>query len=282
MAATRPGGHEAQIRALIDGIFTAAGARPSYAPIVTVRGEILHCRSNPHPLGADDLLLVDAGCETPEGYAADVTRAWPVRGRFDARQRAVYEIVLEAQLQCIDRVRPGTEYLDVHMHACRVIAQGLRDLGLLRGSVDDLVAHDAHAVFFPHGIGHLIGLDVHDIEDLGDRAGYAPDRRRSDRFGLAWLRLNRRLEPGMAVTIEPGIYFIPGLLNSPEVAEKYKSWIDLERARTYLGFGGIRIEDDVVTTQDRPEVLTGALAKRVADVEAVVGTALEGLGAIAG
>jgi len=280
MAATRPGGHEAQIRALIEGVFRASGMALAYDPIVTIRGEVLHCWSNPHRLSDSDLLLVDAGCETPGGYAADVTRTWPVRGRFDGRQRAVYEIVLEAQMQCIDLVRPGVEYVDIHLHAARVIAQGLKDLGLLRGSIDDLVANDTHALFFPHGVGHLIGLDVHDIEDLGDRAGYGADRQRSPRFGMAYLRLNRRLEPGMAVTIEPGIYFIPGLLENPNVIARHRPWVDFDKARSYLGFGGIRIEDDVVVTLEAPEVLSAGIPKTIAEIEACVGSAPELLGAL--
>ena len=281
MAATQVGGTEAQLRGLIEGIYRAAGVRTSYDPIVTVRGEVLHCESNPYRLESNDLLLVDSGCESPNGYAADVTRTWPTRGTFDARQRAIYEIVLEAELQCIERIQVGTEYQSVHLHAAAVIAEGLKDLGILRGSVSDLVDNDAHALFFPHGVGHLIGLDVHDIEDFGDRAGYAPGRERSARFGLAALRLNRRLEADMAVTIEPGIYFIPGLLNRPEIREQYRQWVDFERASSFLGFGGIRIEDDILVTDDGPEVLTPGIPRTIEEVEAITGSSPDLLGAIA-
>ncbi len=281
MAATRSGGHEAQLRALIEGIYRSAGMRPSFDPIVTIRGEVLHCEANPNRLEAGDLLLVDTGAESLEGYAADVTRTWPVRGRFDMHQRAIYEIVLEAEIQCIDRVRAGTEYLDIHIHAARIIAQGLKDMGILRGMVDDIVDNDAHALFFPHGVGHFVGLDVHDIEDLGDRAGYAPGRRRSSRFGLAALRLNRKLEPGMAVTIEPGVYFIPGLIRNATFRERYREWVDFDRAETWIGFGGIRIEDDVLVTAGEPDVLTRAIPKRVEDIEDIIGEAPEALGALA-
>ncbi len=278
MGATRVGVREAQLRALVEGVYRAAGVRPSFDPIVTIRGEVLHCEANPYRLASNDMLLVDSGAESPESYAADVTRTWPARGRFDGRQRAVYEIVLEAEQQCIDRVRAGTEYLDIHLHAARVIAQGLKELGLLRGAVDDIVDNDAHALFFPHGVGHLLGLDVHDIEDLGDRAGYAPGRRRSSRFGLAALRLNRKLEPGMAVTIEPGIYFIPGLLQNGAYRDKHKEWVDFDRAETYLGFGGVRIEDDVLVTEGDPEVLTEAIPKQPDELEGVVGQRPAALG----
>ncbi len=281
MEATRVGAHEAQLRALLEGVYRAAGARPSFDPIVTIRGEVLHCETNPYRLEDNDLLLVDSGAESEEGYAADVTRTWPVRGRFDPRQRAVYEVVLEAETRCIAEVRAGADYLDIHMLAARTIAEGLKELGILRGTLDDIVDNDAHALFFPHGVGHLIGLDVHDIEDLGDRAGYAPDRGRSTRFGLAALRLNRRLEPGMAVTIEPGIYFIPGILHNAEFRNRYREWVDFDRAETYVGFGGIRIEDDVLVTEHGPEVLTEAIPKRVEDLEAIIGRAPDRLGALA-
>lgn len=280
MAVTRPGLHEAQVRALIEGIFMSSGLRPSYSPIVTVRGEVLHCRANPNQLEAHQLLLVDAGCETTSGYASDITRTWPVRGTFDPTQRDLYSIVLDANEQCIPRVRAGEDYINIHLTACRVIADGLRSMGLLRGDVDDLVNNDAHALFFPHGVGHLLGMDVHDIEDLGDRAGYAPDRRRADRFGLGWLRLNRTLEPGMVVTIEPGIYFIPGLLNDPKMQAKYGQWVNFDKARALLGIGGIRIEDDVVVTSDAPRVLSSDAVKSIKDVEALVGSQPEALGVL--
>ncbi|MFM7200165.1 MAG: aminopeptidase P N-terminal domain-containing protein, partial [Myxococcota bacterium] len=274
MRATAPGGSEAQLRALMEGCFMSAGVRPSYTPIVTVRGEILHCRANPYTLQADQLLLADVGCETPAGYASDITRVWPVRGSFDSRQRDIYEVVLEANQCCIEKLAAGREYKEIHLLACLKIAEGLRDLGLLRGHPEELVERDAHALFFPHGVGHLLGLDVHDLEDLGDRAGYGPDRVRSTRFGLAWLRLNRKLETGMVVTIEPGIYFIPGLLNDARRVELYNDCVNFDKARQYLGMGGIRIEDDVLVTANGSEVLTSDAPKSVAAVEAEVGAEL--------
>jgi len=281
MVATLPGGHETQLRGLGEGMLRAAGVRPSYAPIVTVRGEILHCRDNPNTLEGHQLLLVDLGCETAEGYASDVTRTWPVGGRFDEAQRAVYEIVLDAQVQCIDRIQPGVEFADLHAHASRVLAAGLKDLGILRGPLDAILAHHAQALFFPHGLGHLIGLDVHDIEDLGDRAGYAPGRRRSSHFGLRNLRLDRPLESGMVITIEPGLYFIPALLKDPAVVERYKTWVDFDKAHTFLDFGGIRIEDDVVVGETGPEVLSAAIPKTIAALEELVGSIPAQLGALA-
>lgn len=275
MKATQPGRTEAQLRALIEGIYTSAGMKPSYSPIVTVRGEILHCRSNPNTLQDGQLLLMDAGAETSAGYAADITRVWPVSGRFSGVQKALYELVLAANEACIALVKTGTEYLDIHLKACAILTQGLVDEGLLLGDVSGLVEADAHALFFPHGVGHLLGLDVHDLEDLGDRAGYMPGRTRSSRFGLRYLRLNRALETHMVVTIEPGLYFIPGLLNDPELELRYASQVNFSKARNLLGLGGIRIEDDVVVTPTGPKVLTSAVPKATADVEALVGTAPE-------
>ena len=275
MRATRPGRREATIRALFEAGLRAEGVRPAYDPIVTVHGEILHCGANPNTLEEGRLLLVDAGAESPEGYASDVTRTWPVGGRFTSAQRDVYQIVLDAQRAAVEDVEAGAEFKNLHLNACRRMADGLRTLGILRGSLDEIIDRDAHALFFPHGLGHLIGLDVHDLEDLGDRAGYAPGRRRSKRFGLAWLRLDRPLEPGMVITIEPGIYFIPALLESPERREEYKSVVNFERACNFLGFGGIRIEDDVLVTDGKADVLTASIPKDIDALEEIVGEAGE-------
>lgn len=271
MAATRPGGSEAAVAALFEGALAARGYTTGYHSIVTVRGEILHNPTWHNPLRAGQLLLLDGGGEGPLGYGVDVTRTWPVSGRFDPRQRSAYEAVLEAQRASIALVRPGVRYRDVHMASAAVLARFLLDEGLLRGSLQEVLERHAHAVFFPHGVGHLLGLDVHDLETYGDRAAYAPGRARSPHFGTAYLRLDLDLEPGMLVTIEPGFYVVPAILTDTALRERFGGLVDWERAAGWVGFGGIRIEDDVVCTAGEPEVLTGGIPKTVDAVEAAVG-----------
>lgn len=273
MRATRPGLREHAIRAAMESALLARGMGTSYASIVTVHGEVLHAHSYDHTLHDGDLLLADVGAETEGGWAGDVTRTWPVGGRFSPTQRTIYELVLTAQRAAIDRVGPGVRYLDVHLAAARAIARGLVDLGILRGDPDELVHEGAHAIFFPHGVGHLLGLDVHDMEDLGDRAGYAEGRSRSAQFGLSYLRLDRDLAPGNCVTIEPGFYAVPAILRSPELAALAKDRVDRGELERYSDVRGIRIEDDVLVTETGREVLTAAIPKSVAEVEASVGRA---------
>ena len=271
MAATRPGVHELQLAALFDAEIAAAGLVSAYESIVTVRGEILHNHHRVNTLSGGQLLLLDGGAEAGCGLGTDVTRTWPVSGRFTARQRAAYDAVLEAQRTAIDMVRPGTRYRDIHTAASRVLARFLADEGLLRCSVDEAIETGAHAVFFPHGVGHLIGLDVHDLENFGDRAAYAPGRVRSEQFGTAFLRLDLDLEPGNVVTIEPGFYIVPAILHDPTLRERFSVQVAFDRAESWIGFGGIRIEDDVATTEGAPDVITGELPTAPAAIEALVG-----------
>ncbi len=271
MRATRQGIREADIAAAMLGAIMAAGMRPSYEPIVTVHGEILHAETYDNVIGANDLILADVGAETPEGWAADVTRVWPASGRFSITQRALYQLVLQAQLAAIAMVRPGTRYRDIHETAARHIIAGLVDLGILRGEVDGLFERGAHALFFPHGVGHLIGVDVHDMEDLGDRAGYQAGRTRPTRFGDRYLRLDRDLAPGMAVTIEPGFYHVPAILNDAELMAPFAQDFDRAELDHFSDVRGIRIEDDVLVTTGEPEVLSAAIPKEMRDIEAVFG-----------
>jgi Xaa-Pro aminopeptidase len=270
MAATPSAKLEAEVRAAMEGVIIAHNMTTSYNSIVTVHGEVLHNEQYHHPVKPGDLLLTDVGAETEMGWAADVTRTWPVSGKFSPTQRDIYNVVLAAHDACIAKICPGVEYGDMHLLAAAVIAEGLVDLGILQGNPQDLVAMDAHALFFPHGIGHLLGLDVHDMEDLGDLAGYEEGRLRSDRFGLGYLRLNRPLRPGMLVTIEPGFYQVPAILNDVNLRSKYQNVVDWERLSQFADVRGIRIEDDVLVTTQGSEVLTGALATKASDVEKLV------------
>ncbi len=270
MAATRPGVREFHVRAAMEAAMLERGMSPAYGSIVTVHGEVLHNHAHHHPLAGGDLLLADVGAESRGGWAGDVTRTWPVSGAMSETQRAIYEVVLAAQRAAIDLVRPGARYRDVHLGASRALADGLVALGILRGDPDELVADGVHALFFPHGVGHLLGLDVHDMEDLGDRAGYAPGRTRSAQFGLAYLRCDRDLVPGMAVTIEPGFYQVPAILEDEALSKIAGDRLDRAALARFADVRGIRIEDDVLVTEDGHDVLTAAIPKAAADVEACV------------
>jgi Xaa-Pro aminopeptidase len=266
--ALRPGVREAEVHAAIDGTFMAHGMSPAYGSIVTVNGEVLHNEAHHNVVRDGDLLLVDAGAETSEGWASDVTRVFPASGRFSATQRAIYDVVLAANRAAIAKVAPGVRYRDVHLEAGRTIVRGLRDLGVLRGEVDGLVERGAYTVFFPHGVGHLLGLDVHDMEDLGDRAGYAPGRTRATRFGDAYLRLDRDLAPGMAVTIEPGFYQVPAILRDPTYTAAIEGDLDRDALARFADVRGIRLEDDVLVTATGAEIMTRAIPIGAAEVEA--------------
>lgn len=270
MAATPNARIEAEVRAAMESRIIAHNMTCAYNSIVTVHGEILHNEYYHHPLRPGDLLLADVGAETATGWAADVTRTWPVSGRFSPTQREIYNLVLAAHDACIAKIQPGVEYIDIHLLACNVIAEGLINLGILRGKAEDLVEMDAHALFFVHGIGHLLGLDVHDMEDFWDLAGYEEGRTRSERFGLCYLRLNRPLRPGMLVTIEPGFYQVPAILNDNERREKYQNIVNWDKLAEFADVRGIRIEDDVLVTEKGCEVLTAALPTQASDMEELV------------
>ncbi|MCA8975136.1 MAG: aminopeptidase P family protein [Planctomycetes bacterium] len=279
MARTRPGIYEQELVGHVEGTFARHGCVAAYNTILSVRGEVLHNHSHDNLLHDTDLVLLDAGAERPSGYCADVTRTWPVNGRFSPEARDIYDIVLAAEVAAIKAVSPGVRYRDLHLTSCRVIADGLTQLGLMKGDPDELVADGAHALFFPHGVGHLLGIDVHDMEGFGDLIAYAPGRKRSKQFGTGYLRLDLDLEPGMCFTIEPGIYFVPAILRDAEFRRLFKGRVDFKRAEEYLtsnslrGFGGIRIEDDVLCTESGYDVLTAAVPKERKAVEALVGSA---------
>lgn len=270
MIATLAASTEAAVRAAMEQIIMAQGMTCAYNSIVTVHGEVLHNKSYDHALQPGDLLLADVGAEAPSGWASDITRTWPVSGRFSATQREIYEVVLAAHDACIAQAKPKVEYRDLHWLACHTLTEGLVRLGILQGNPEDLVAQDAHALFFPHGVGHLLGLDVHDMEDLGDLAGYAPGRTRSSRFGAQFLRLDRPLQPGMVVTIEPGFYQVPGILQDPQKCDRYRHLVDWDRLADFSDVRGIRIEDDILITETGCEVITADLPTRVDEIESLM------------
>ncbi|MGD1896771.1 MAG: aminopeptidase P family protein [Phormidesmis sp.] len=275
MSATPTAKTEAQVRAAMEAVIIANNMSCAYGSIVTIAGEVLHNNHYHNSLGPKDLLLADVGAETVDGWASDLTRTWPVGGKFSSTQRDLYEIVLAAHDFCIEKAKAGMEYQTIHLIACQIMAAGLVELGILKGNPEDLVEQDAHALFFPHGVGHLMGLDVHDMEDLGDLSGYADGRVRSDRFGLGFLRLNRPLEAGMAVTIEPGFYQVPAILNDPKNRDRYADMVNWERLKQFSDVRGIRIEDDILITHKGNEVLSQALPTAVQDIEGLVQSGLQ-------
>lgn len=256
MKMAHEGMHEQKIAGTIEGIALQYGARVSFPIILSKHGEILHNHHHNNTLKNGDLLLCDAGFESNMGYATDNTRTIPVGGKFTQQQREIYEIVLKANNEAIAMCKPGIYYHDVHLFAAKIIAQGLKDLGLMKGEVDEAVAHGAHALFFPHGLGHMMGLDVHDMEDIGENyVGYDETIQRSNQFGLAYLRLAKKLHPGFVLTVEPGIYFIPALIDKWRAEHKFDQFINYDKVETYKGFGGIRLEDDIVITNTGCRIL---------------------------
>jgi len=269
MKAARAGIREARLAGIVSGIAHGAGGQLAYPAIVTINGQTLHNHYHGNRLSAGRLVLGDFGAETDRHYAGDITRSFPVDGTFTERQKAVYEVVLRAQLAAIEALKPGERYLDVHLLAARIIAEGLREMGILKGAVDDAVGEGAHALFFPHGLGHMIGLDVHDMEDLGeDLVGYTAELPRSDQFGLRSLRLARTLEPGFVLTVEPGIYFIPELIRQWQAEGRHLDFINYDRVQDFIDFSGIRIEDNLLITADGYRLLGPPIPKSVEEVEA--------------
>lgn len=261
MGAARPGLFEYQVQAELEREFLKGGAfHTGYGSIVAggPNSGVLHYHHNNRRLKKGDLLLIDAGAEI-HGYTADVTRTFPVSGKFTAKQRDVYEVVLEVQNESIAHARPGITSLELHKQSERLLAEGLRALGLSKAGADELVETEAVRAFYPHGLSHMLGLDVHDVG--GGKKRRIPVRRNGK------LRYHARLEPGFVITIEPGLYFIPALLDDPKVRRKHKGRIDFGKAERYYNFGGVRIEDDILITAGKAKNLTTA-PKRVADVEA--------------
>lgn len=269
-----PGAKEMELYGRSQGLILAHGSREAFPMILSRRGEVLHNHSHDQILRDGDLLLVDSGVVSPLGYASDITRTLLVGGRFTTRQKDIYEIVLDALAVGTLSMAPGVPFVECHLAAARVVAKGLKDLGLMRGDPLDAVERGAHALFFPHGLGHMLGLDVHDMEALGeDFVGYDHEFRRSGQFGLSGLRMARRLKPGFVMTVEPGIYFIPALIGQWREERRLAEFINYEALDAYLDFGGIRIEDDVLVTEEGREVLSREIPKTAEAVCARMGGA---------
>jgi len=273
MKMAKPGVYEREVAGVIEGIALSAGGMLSFPAIVTKRGETLHNHYHGNMLQEGDLLLIDAGAETSLHYATDHTRTSPVGGKFSPMQKDIYEIVLQAQVKAIDAIKPGVANISVHMLAVRTLAEGLKNIGLMKGDLDAAVEQGAHALFMPHGLGHMMGLDVHDMEDLGeDFVGYDDEVKRSDIFGTAFLRLGRRYQPGFVLTVEPGCYFIPALIEKWKSENKFTDFINYDKLEPYMDFGGIRIEDDILVTENGHRVMGKPIPKTIEEIESIMTT----------
>lgn len=252
MRMTRPGRTEKFIAGHIDSVAYSLGAKQSFATIYTQHGEIMHGSPSMNVLEDGRLVLCDCGAETINNYCSDHTRTLPINGKFTTRQKEIYDIVAECHDYALDVAKPGVKYFDVHLAVCRLMTERLKELGLMKGDTDEAVMQGAHAMFLPHGLGHMMGLDVHDMEGLGQiHVGFDEETRpRLDQFGTNCLRTGRRLQEGFVVTDEPGIYFIPALIDSWKASGHCKEFLNYDMLETYKDFGGIRIEDDILITSD--------------------------------
>ena len=243
----KPGVKEQYIAGLIEGIAASYGSMVSFPVILSQNGETLHNHDHSQILQEGRMMLTDAGAEEVSHYCSDFTRTVPVGGKFLTRQKEVYNIVLAANNKAIEIAKPGGTYQYVHLEVCKVLAQGLKDLGLMKGDVNEAVAAGAHALFMPHGLGHMMGLDVHDMEDLGQiYVGYDDETRPIDQFGTSSLRMGRRLQEGFVITDEPGCYFIPALIDQWRAQGMHKEFLNYDKIETFKDFGGIRLEDDIL------------------------------------
>lgn len=275
MMTARPGLREADVHAAIQAVIARQDTALSFPAIISTAGQILHNHAHHQEMESGRLLLVDCGAEAPiSRYAGDMTRTFPVDQRFTQKQSEVYQAVLDAQMAAISSLKPDLPYLEAHLTAARVIAEGMKAIGLMKGNVDDAVAAGASALFFPHGLGHMMGLDVHDMEDYGENhIGYGDGFERSSQFGLAFLRLAKPLKAGNVITVEPGIYFIPQLIDQWNAEGLHKEFINFKALEAYKDFGGIRIEDDFVITDTGARLLGGNVPKKIKDVEELRGVA---------
>jgi Xaa-Pro aminopeptidase len=267
-----PGRFEREIAGILEGIALARGVPVSYPIIFTINGQTLHNTYQGNKMETGDIVINDSGAESDLHYASDITRTLPVSGKFTPKQRDIYTVVLNANMNVIGGIRAGVPYLDLHLLSAKTIVQGLSELGIMKGKIDEAVSAGAHALFYPHGLGHMMGLDVHDMEGLGeDFVGYDKTVKRSDQFGLEYLRLARSLEPGFVLTVEPGIYFIPELIDKWQTEKRHSAFINYDKVNDYRDFGGIRIEDDVLVEKTGCKVLGRPIPKTIVEVEAMCG-----------
>ncbi len=271
MQMARPGMKEREIAAALQQVAVKDGGNLAYPVILTVNGQILHNHYHGNTLKEGDLVLNDSGAETLMGYAGDLTRTFPAGKKFTPLQKEMYTIVLDAYTAAVQALKPGIKYLDIHNTSCLKLAEGLKAMGLMKGNLQDAVAEGAHALFFQCGTGHMMGLDVHDMEDLGEQyVGYTDKlKKNTTQFGLKSLRLGKKLAEGYVLTVEPGLYFIPELIEQWKAENKFADFINYDKVEEFKGFGGIRVEDDYVITDNGYQKLGKKLAISVADIEEI-------------
>ncbi len=272
MKMAQDGVYEREIAGRIEGITLSHGGTISFPIILSKRGETLHNNFHDNLLKSGDLMLTDCGFESPLNYTTDHTRVSPVGGKFTEKQKEIYQIVLDANNNAFAATKPGVKYMDMHLIAATTIAKGLKTLGLMKGDIDSAVKAGAHALFYPHGLGHMMGMDVHDMEDLGQiNVGYDKTIQPSEQFGTAYLRLAKKLKPGFVITNEPGIYFIPALIDKWEKENINTEFINFDKVNEYRDFGGIRLEDDILITETGCRLLgQKRIPIEIDEVEAIV------------
>ncbi|PLX00920.1 MAG: Xaa-Pro aminopeptidase [Marinilabiliales bacterium] len=275
MKMAKPGVIEQKIAGTIEGISLALGGPASFPIILSMNVQTLHNHYHGNVLEEGRMMVTDAGAETQLHYASDITRTVPVGGKFSTRQADIYQVVLDANMNSIEAIKPGIKYRDVHFLAAKTIVEGLKNIGLMKGDTEAAVEAGAHTLFLPHGLGHMMGMDVHDMEGLGENyVGYDDQTIRSKEFGTAYLRLGKELKPGFVLTVEPGIYFIPELIDQFKAEGKFTDFINYEIVETYKDFGGVRIEDDVLVTESGYRLLGKPIPKTIEEVERTMAESL--------
>jgi Xaa-Pro aminopeptidase len=270
MKYARPGMKESEVSAKATQVVLEKQGQPSFPIIATIRGEILHNHYHGNTLKKGQLFLLDAGAETTSHYAGDLTSTFPVLRNFSRKQKEIYQLVLDAHYATAKMLKPGIEFRDVHMEAARIIFNGLKELGLTKGNTEEAISEGAHALFFPTGLGHMMGLDVHDMEDLGElNVGYKPGEAKSSQFGLKSLRLAKELISGHVLTIEPGIYFIPELIKQWKADRKFEQFINYKNLKSYVNFGGVRIEQDYLITKRSSRLLGRKKPMEIDEIESL-------------
>jgi Xaa-Pro aminopeptidase len=266
----RDGMREFELAGVLQGIAISAGGNLAFPTILTVNGQVLHNHYGPTVMKEGRIVICDSGAETIMHYAGDMTRTFPVGKKFTTLQREMYDIVLSAQEAAVRALHPGVLFRDVHFLACEKLMEGLKAVGVAKGDPKEAVAAGAHTIVFQCGLGHMMGLDVHDMESLGEEyVGYTDELKKSKEFGLKFLRLARALEPGFVVTIEPGLYFIPELMDQYRAERKFMDFINYDKLEAYRDFGGIRIEEDLLITGKGSRLLGKPLAKAADEIEAL-------------
>lgn len=271
MQMARPGMKESEIAAAVQQIAIRDAGGLAYPVILTVNGQILHNHYHGNTLREGDMVLNDSGAETKMGYAGDLTRTFPAGKKFTAQQKEMYTLVLDSYTSAVEALKPGIRYLDIHYTACLKLAEGLKSMGLMKGNMHDAISEGAHALFFQCGTGHMMGLDVHDMEDLGEQyVGYTDElKKNTTQFGLKSLRLGKALETGYVLTVEPGVYFIPELIEQWRASSKFSDFINYDKVEEFKYFGGIRVEDDYVITENSYRKLGKDLAISIKDIEEI-------------